>query len=183
MKNKKSLIFLLFTELLCFQITRIYLSSYTNNEIYLSSMNLVQSLYFLPFILTSIYFFTGIRSDKSLIINSSIGLILYTITLHIFIFPIVSIFTDIQGVINFVEYAWKIYSICLPLIGIQMLAIKKEAIKKSCFLLIFKMIMLFLITFIFNKLFALKGVLYAWSLSEMIWFLISEIILFKNNFI
>lgn len=166
MKNKISLIFLLFTELICFTVTRISLFSYINNEIYFWSMNFVQFLYFLPVLLIALYFFISTKSDKRLLVNSTIGLILYAIILHIFMVPIVSLFTNKQGIVNFTEYTWKIYSICLPLVGIRVLGIKK-----SYFLFVFRIILLFIITLVFKKFFALKGTLYAWPLCEIIYIL------------
>lgn len=173
MENKKRLILILFSELFCFEITRLNIFSYQNNAIYIASINIVQILYFLPILLISLYFFIiSTKPNKSLLINSTIGLILYAIFLHIFIAPITSLFTNTQGIINFTKYASKIYFICLPLMGVRILGIKKETMKKSYFLLIFRIVLLFVITIIFKNLFDLKGVLYGWTLSELIYALI-----------
>lgn len=172
MKDKKNLIFLLLAELICFSITRIYVFAFQNDAIYISGMNIVQSLYFLPIFLISLYFFISTKTNKTLIIHSTIGFIFYTIIMHFGIAPISSFFTDTQGMINFTNYASKIYFICLPLAGFQIWGIKEKAMRKSCFLLIFKILLLFLITLIFDQFFALKGVLYAWPLSELIYTLI-----------
>ena len=84
-----------------------------------------------------------------------------------------------QGIINFIKYASKIYFICLPLIGFRIFFILKEKNRKKLFFLIFmRIILLFGITVIFNYLFGLKGVLYSWSLSELITFFI-----IVNNFL
>lgn len=171
--NLIKLILLLFSELFCFEITRINLFSYHNDAIYVTSINIVQIVYFLPVFLISLYFFISTKSNKSLLINSTIALILYAIFLHIFIVPITSFFTNTQGIINFTKYASKIYFICLPLVGVRIWGIKKEKNIKNCFWFVLtRIIFLLLITLVFKNLFELKGVLYACPLCEMIYTLI-----------
>ena len=170
----KKLILVYISEILCFLITRIYLTSYDKQNIYGFSMNIVQSLYFLPIFLISIYFLISKKPNKSLIIHSTIGLIFYSITLHIFIIPICSLFTKNTGIVHFVEYASKIYFICLPLIGFRIFFILREKNMKKLYLFIFmRIILLSGITILFHHLFQLKGILYGWTICEFIVFLIS----------
>lgn len=181
-KNNLLKLFVLFiSELVCFWIIKINLISYDIQNIYDSAINIVQGLYFLAVLAVSIYIFISNKSHKSLIINSTIGLIIYSIILHFSITSIVSCLTKISGVINFVKYASKIYFICLPLVGFRILTIKKRHIKKSYFLICLRVILLVLITFLFNYCFNLKGVLYAIPLNEFIIFVILIILVFKKN--
>lgn len=174
-------LFMIFiSEWICYFITITSLISYDNNSIYLSSINIIQILYFLPILFVSLYAFFNPKDSRSIFINSTIGLIIYSVILHIFINPIASLFSNIPGIINFVEYASKIYFICIPLTGTRILIIKKENIKKSYFLIFFRIILLFVITLILKKLFELKGVLYSWPIYEFLLF-ISLIILQKKR--
>lgn len=168
MRNKKSLIFILFAELICFLITRINLISYTN-YVYSIGINIVQFLYFLPFLISSFYIFLSKHSNRSIVIYSTASLIAYSIFLYFFIKQIIYFFTPVQGIVNFAEYTFKIYFICLPFMGFKTLCIKKEQnLQKVLFLLFTKTILLLIITFIFKNLFSLKGVVYSWPLTELI---------------
>ena len=179
--NLLSLFLILLSEVVCFWITRIFLTSYDNQNIYNSSMNIVQGLYFLPILLISIYFFFSNKSEKTILIHSIISLIIYSAILHFFIKQISSLFTNISGIINFVEYAFKIYFICLPLLSFQILAFLKLTIKKLYFSLFIRIILLTLITFLFTHWFGLKGILYTWSLNELILFFLAIIYLRKKH--
>ena len=183
--NLLAVFLILLSEVVCFWITRIFLTSYDNQKIYNSSMNIVQGLYFLPILLISIYFFFNNKSERTILIHSIISLIVYSAILHFFIKQISSLFTNINGIINFVEYALKIYFICLPLLSFRILAFFKLTIKNLYFSLFIRITLLTLITFLFTIWFGLKGILYAWSLNELMLFIIALIYLNKKyyNFI
>lgn len=171
---KKPLIKLLLTiisEFICFFIIKTNLIKYDQNGIYSYSINIVQGLYFLPILLLTIYIYLSKKTQKTLLINCTIFLIIYSIILHNFITPIASIFTATPGVINFVKYASKIYFICLPLVGFRILKMKLASIKQLCLLGLERLIGLALLTVLLGYWFGLTGVLYGWSLSEMGWFI------------
>lgn len=167
-KKKINLILFILSEILCFFILKTALISYESNQIHLFGFNIVQFLYFLPVFVSSLYLFLGKQQNRQKLIYTSLGLILYAIILHFFIRKIAGLFVTTTGMLNFVEYAAKIYFISLPLVAFEILTIKKETLKKSSFLLIFRLILLIIITILFKNLFQLKGILYSWPLVELI---------------
>ena len=163
--NFEKISFLVVTDIICFIITRLFID--LSNNIYLSAVNILQILYLIPILLTTIYFFVS-KSDKKSLVISTIALTIYSAIFYIFVKQIFSQFINTSGIVNTLEYSYKIYFIFLPLFGFTLFKLKKENIKKSCFLLIFKIICLLVITLLFNNLFSLKGVLYAWPLTQTI---------------
>ena len=160
--NFVKLIIFLVSELISFFTTVLFLNKYNH----ILGILLVQLFYFLPILCISFYVFLSKKSSKNQFIGSTTFLVLYAIFLYFFIKSFANLFTNIKGILNFVEYAWKIYCICLPLVGIKIFAIKKENSKKIYFLQVLRIVLLFVVTFVFENLFGLKGVLYGWSLSE-----------------
>ena len=179
-KNKiKKLFFAIISELICFFIIRINLIKYDTNNLYLSAMNIVQILYFLPILLLYIFFYISKKVNKKLLIFSTMGLIIYSIFLHFCITPITSFFTNTPGIINFTKYASKIYFICLPLISFRIFIIFNCDLNYVYFLTRF--ILFTLITFIFDYYFGLKGILYSNPLCELLYFIFSLYMLFQNK--
>lgn len=169
-KNKvANLLVFLLSELICFGITSINLIEYDRQKIYLVAISIVQLFYFIPILLVSCYFFLSQKAEKKLLTHTTFFLIFYSIILHFFIKQLAMLFTNSSGILNFVEYSAKIYLISLPLMGFEILPIKKETLEKLYFLLLFRIIFLVLITFVFKTFFALKGLLYSWSLYELLY--------------
>ncbi len=179
MKNKKNIIFILLSELICFTITNISLISYTNS-VYSFGMNLIQCFYFLPIFICSFYSFLSKQSNRTILLISTSIFILYSVFLHVGIEQITTFFTSLPGTIHFVVYASKIYYIALPLLGFRILMLKKEATKKAAFLMLLKIILLLFITILLKHFFQLKGVLYSLPLSELI-FMFTLLILSKKK--
>lgn len=171
-KERSKLLTFIISEIFCLFMIKMNITLYENNDIISSGINFVQFLYFLPMFVSSLYIFLCKNSNRTKIIYSTIGLILYSISLHFFIEQIATLFTNVSGIIHFVEYASKIYFISLPLVGFKILAIKKEEnIQKIFFLLLLRIILLLIISLIFNHLFKLKGILYSWPLNDFIFFI------------
>lgn len=172
-KQELFLFFLfLFSEIIYLFLIKINLISYANDKIYSIGINIVQFLYFLPIFLCSSYCFFCQKPTRTSLVYCSVGLLIYAIILHHFIRQIAGFFTDIPGIINFVEYASKIYFICLPLVGFPIMAIKTEQnYNKIYFFIILKFFLLLGIILIFKRLFALKGILYAWPFNEFLCFI------------
>lgn len=176
LEEKSKLLIFIISEIICFFVVKISIDLFENNDIYSIGINIVQFLYFLAMFVSSLYLLLGKNSNLRKLIYTSFGLILYSLVLHFFIKQIASLFTTINGIIHFVEYASKIYFICLPLIGYKILLIKKEeSIQKVIFLLGLRIILFIITIFLFRNLFALKGVLYSWPLSEFITMLLFRI--------
>ncbi len=176
LEEKSKLLIFIISEIICFFVVKISIDLFENNDIYSIGINIVQFLYFLAMFVSSLYLLLGKNSNLRKLIYTSFGLILYSLVLHFFIKQIASLFTTINGIIHFVEYASKIYFICLPLIGYKILLIKKEeSIQKVIFLLGLRIILFIITIFLFRNLFALKGVLYSWPLSELITMLLFHI--------
>lgn len=172
-KNKvANLLVFLLSELIYLGITSINLIEYDRQKIYLVAISIVQLFYFIPILLVSCYFFLSQKAEKKLLTHTTFFLIFYSIILHFFIKQLAILFTNSSGILNFVEYSEKIYFICLPLLAFEIFSIKKETLKNLYFLLVFKIIGLFFITFVFKFLFGLKGVLYGLPLCEFLCILI-----------
>ena len=164
--NLKNVILIIISYLICFVITRLALN--LSDKIYFSALTIVQGFYFLAVLITVLYIFYNQNSDKRVLIFSSIGLILYSACFYFFAKSIFSHLVSTSGIVNFIAYSSKIYFIALPLLGFLIWKLKKENTKKLCFLLIFKIIFLLVITFIFHYFFKNNGVLYSFPLSEFI---------------
>ncbi len=170
--NLINLLIFLISELICFGITSFNLLKHDSCQIYISGIFIVQFFYFIPVLLASFYFGLSQKTQKKLLIYTTFFLIFDSIILHFFTKQLAMLLTSSRGVLNFVKYSAKIYFIALPLIGFQTFFVKKVAMKKSHFLVLFRIIGLFFITFIFKFCFGLKGILYSWPLSEFIWTLL-----------
>lgn len=168
--KNKSFFFVSFiiSEMICFYIIRTNVILYKNDHIYSFGIDIVQFLYFLPVFICGLYLFFFTTSNRKKLIYSTLGLIFYSIFLHIFIREIAILFTSANGIVNFVEYAFKIYFICLPLVGFSISLMKQQNTKISYFLLFMRIFLLFIIVTVFSNLFDLKGVLYSWPLIELI---------------
>ncbi len=172
----KALLLLIISELFCFSLTRFSISSYDMENIYDLSLIIVQILYFIPTLVVYVLFLFYPKSDKTLAILSTIGLIIYSIILHFAITPIVSLFIKVLGILNFVEYSAKIYLLTLPLLGFKMLLFQKIIFRKTFYFWItLQTFILLFTTIVFNHIFSLKGVLYSWPFCEFAVFLIMQI--------
>lgn len=180
LKKKNNLFVLLISEMICFFIVKITLFLGENNSIYSFGINIVELLYFFPIFVFGLYLFYSKHSNRLKLILSSIGFILYSIFLHFFIRQIIELFVSSLGTINFVVYAFKIYFICLPLVGFRILATKKENTQNVYFLVFIRIILLLFFSLLFKKFFALKGILYSWPLHEFILFFWSFVKLIKQ---
>ena len=175
--KNKSFFFISFiiSEMICFYILRTNVIFYKNDHIYSFGIDIVQFLYFLAVFICGLYLFFCGTSNRTKLIYSTLALILYSIFLHIFIREITGLFTGVNGIVNFVEYAFKIYFIGLPLVGFSIFSIKNQTTNVSYFLLFMKILLLLIIVTVFSNLFELKGVLYSWPLIELISLLVFTI--------
>ena len=168
--NILSFILILITELLCVFITRFYVLSTNSESTYSFGMNVIQILYFIPTLSTSLYiFFSKSKKQKKLII-STIILIIYSIILHFFSKNIAKLFTQTSGIINFIEYAGKIYFVFLPLLGLKFIKIKNS--QKLYIKLLLRIFILSISCVIAKYFFGLKGVLYCVPINELLIFFI-----------
>lgn len=152
-----------------------------NHTFYSSGINIVLILYFLPILVGSLWIFFGKCSYRTILIVSTLGFTLYTSFLHFFIRQIAVLFSYPNGTIHFIEYATKLYFICLPLAGFSILTLKKENRQKAYFLIFFKIILFVMTTLVLEKFFYLKGVLYCWPLCEFFCFLTYFLYKFRKS--
>lgn len=166
-KNNILKIFLLvICEIICFGITDFFIIDY--DMLYFKAMLILQLLHLLPTLLIAL----PANPTKKLLTISTFLLIIYSVILHFFIDEIISVFVKARGLINFVEYASKIYFICFPLVGFRILWAKHENLHDAFLGDISRILLLTFISILFNDLFFIKGVLYAVPLSEVIIFII-----------
>ncbi len=148
-------------EIIYFLIVRISIHQYDYNNIYHSGIDIIQFLYFIALFIVTLYFSISHKKKSTLLINSTIFLIIYSTILRIFIKSIAVYFTNIQGIINFANYAGKIYFICLPLSSFRLLCSKNS---------FFNIILFFITTVLFQTFFDLNGLLYSIPFYEFICF-------------
>ena len=164
--NLKKSIIILISYFICFVITRLHLKFGDINQVI--SLNIVQFSYFLAVLIINFLIFFYHKSEKILLISSTIGLILYSACFYCFTKSLLSLFIHTAGIINLVTYFSKIYFITLPLLGFYLYKIIKENTKKLCFLSFIKILLLLIITIVFKHFLGTPGVLYAWTLDEFI---------------
>lgn len=173
--NTIYLITFLISEIICILITRFNIN--LSGSTYFTALNIIQPLYFFPILITS-YFIFLCSNSKNTLIFSTIGLIIYSVILHIFITQLGALFTNSTGTINFIKYSSKIYFICLPLISFRIYNKKYE--KNFYFKLFIDTITFLILTLLSNYFFYVKGVLYIVPIFEFIYFIISILKSTKN---
>ena len=109
--------------------------------------------------------------------------ILFSNIMYFFPKKFFSIFTNINGIINSCTYASKILFMSGSIIGIQIMLLfffyYKKQIKKTVLLILLKITVLILLILILYSLFHISGLLYAFPLSDLLFFLI-ELCFFHN---
>lgn len=158
----------LIIEIIYFLITKLAINQYENNMIYNTGIDILQFLYFIALFAITLYFLISQKKQSTLLINSTVFLVLYSLILRIFMEEITEIFTPIQGIVNFAKYAGKIYLLGLPFVAFRVLETQKNPPKNH--VIFFQIIFFCLLTILFKNFFGLNGILYSVPFFEFICF-------------
>lgn len=158
---------ILLLEIIYLLIIKINIMQFAN-PIYNAGIDVIQFLYFFAFFIVYLYISIRQKKTSSLLRNATIFLIFYSIFLHFLLEKIATNFTNVSGTINFIQYAGKIYFICLPLISFRIWAEKNNSSKK--FFIFVKIILFCTFAIFLQKLFGLNGTLYCVPFCEFVYF-------------